>query len=71
MSLMTAPLMFHCWFDPLPMALKLVCWPDRLPPTLAPLMIIPGVCSMITHGSRAFGIFSSVSLVKLADSVVD
>ena len=25
----------------------------------------------MTHGSRAFGIFSSASLVKLADSVVD
>ena len=69
MSLITAPLMFHCWFVLEPIAENDVCWPDRLPPTLAPLMIIPGVCSMITHGSRAFGIFSSASLVKLADSV--
>ena len=34
-------------------------------------MIMPGVCSMMTHGSRAFGIFSSTSFVKLAASVVD
>ena len=63
--------MFHCWFDELPMALNEVCCPERLPPTLAPLITMPGVCSIITHGSRALGIFSSMSLVKLADIVVD
>ena len=71
MSLTTAPLMFHCWFVLLPIALNDVCWPDRLPPTFTPLMTIPGVCSTMTHGSRAFGILSSASFVKLLDSVVD
>ncbi len=61
MSLMTAPSMFHCWFDELPSAENDVCCPDRLPPTFEPLMIMPGVCSRITHGSRAVGIFSSAS----------
>src|SRR5437667_102117 len=71
MSLTTAPFMFHCWFEELPMALNEVCWPERLPPTFAPLITMPGVCSIITHGSRALGIFSSMSLVKLADIVVE
>ena len=44
---------------------------ERLPPTLAPLMTIPGVCWMMTHGSRALGMLASVSLLKFADSVVD
>jgi hypothetical protein len=34
-------------------------------------MTMPGVCSMITHGSRAFGIVSSGVLVEARDSVVD
>src|SRR5207247_10643536 len=71
LSLIPAPLMFHCWLEPLPIALNEVCCPDRLPPTFVPLMIIPGVCSMMTHGSRAFGIFWRASRLKLADSVVD
>ena len=34
-------------------------------------MIMPGVCSTMTQGSRALGIFSSCSFVKLVDTVVD
>ena len=34
-------------------------------------MIMPGVCSTMTRGSRAFGILSSCSFVKLVETVVD
>ncbi len=71
MSLITAPSMFHCWLVLLPIALNDVCWPDRLPPTFDPLISTPGVCSRMTHGSRADGILSSASLLKLAEIAVD
>ena len=71
MSVIVPPSRFHCWLDVLPWAPKLACCPDWLPPTFSTLITIPGVCSRITHGSRAEGIASSSSLPKLVPSAAD
>jgi hypothetical protein len=41
------------------------CWPELDPPTFSPAST-PGVMLMICHGSRAVGICSSTSSVKVA-----
>ena len=71
MSVIVAPSRFHCWLPLLPWAPKLACWPEALPPTFCTFMTMPGVCSRMTHGSRADGIFSSNSFPKLVPSVLE
>ena len=71
MSVIVAPSRFHCWLLVLPWAPKLACWPEALPPTFCTLITMPGVCSRMTHGSRADGMASSSSLPKLVPSVFE
>src|SRR5262245_55059673 len=71
MSVMLPPSTFQTSLLPVPCATNVVCWPDLLPPTFWPDMMMPGVCSMTTHGSRADGMRSSSSRVNVWPVVVD
>src|SRR5437762_12047206 len=71
MSVTVPPSRFHCWFDEDPWAPNDDCCPDWLPPTFSRSITMPGVCSRITHGSRADGIASRTSLLKFEPSVAD
>src|SRR3954453_19295721 len=68
-SVIDPPSRFHCTLALVPRELRPTCCPDDEPPTLRPACT-PGVMLMICHGSRAVGIFSSTSAVKLAPVVV-
>src|SRR5260370_41756137 len=64
-SVMAPPSRFHWTFAPVPREFSETCWPDEEPPTFSPACT-PGVMLMICQGSRADGIFSSTSAVKVA-----
>src|SRR5262245_25246264 len=68
-SVIDPPSRFHCTFDDEPRTDGVSCWPDCDPPTLYPFSCTPGVMLTICHGSRAVGIFSSVSAVNTAPVV--
>jgi len=67
MSVVVTPSTFHIVFPPLsPCTVKLDCCPDAEPPTFCCDMTTPGVCSRMTHGSRAEGRLSSICLLKVS-----
>ena len=51
-----------------PREMKFDCWPEAVPPTFERSIVMPGARSRITHGSRADGMFCSMSWEKV-DSV--
>ena len=71
MSVMLPPSTFHTSLLPVPWAMNVDCWPDLFPPTFCWFMMMPGVCSSTTHGSRADGMRSSISRLKVWPVVVE
>jgi hypothetical protein len=67
MSVIVTPSTFHIVLPVFPpCTVKLDCCPDCEPPTFCRSMTTPGVCSMTTHGSRADGMNSSISLLNVS-----
>src|ERR1044072_1056993 len=63
-SVIDPPSRFHCTLAWVPREARLTCCPAPAPPTLRPACT-PGVMLMTCHGSRAVGIFSRTSVVKV------